>query len=96
MAEEVNVKFNEENWKQKWEKKNEEKYVKKRKITKDKKNKRKIRKEKVEGKKNEKEYMKENEKNKKQVCYPPLNISKESIMNLCRYRKQRRMKCVIK
>ena len=50
----------------------------------------------MEGKKNEKEYMKENEKNKKQVCYPPLNISKESIMNLCRYRKRRRMKWVIK
>ena len=51
---------------------------------------------KVEGKKNEKEYMKENEKNKKHVCYPPLNFSKESIMNLCRYRKRRRMKWVIK
>ena len=37
MTEEVNVKFNEENWKQKLEKKKEEKYVKKRKITKDKK-----------------------------------------------------------
>ena len=40
--------------------------------------------------------MKENEKNKKHVCYPPLNFSKESIMNLCRYGKQRRMKWVIK
>ena len=56
----------------------------------------KIWKEKVEGKKNEKEYIKENLKNKEHVCYPPLDFSKESIMNLCRYGKQRRMKWVIK
>ena len=95
MAEEVNVEFNEENWKQKWEKKKEEKYVKKRKITKDKKNKIKIWKEKVEGK-NEKEYIKENLKNKEHVCYPPLDFSKKSIMNLFIYGKRRRMKWVIK
>ena len=35
-------------------------------------------------------------KNKEHVCYPPLDFSKESIMNLCRYGKQRRMKWVIK
>ena len=56
----------------------------------------KIWKEKVEGKKNEKEYIKENEKNKEHVCYPPLDFSKESIMNLCRYGKRRRMKWVMK
>ena len=50
----------------------------------------------MEGKKNEKEYMKKNEKNKEHVCYPPLDFSKESIMNLCRYKKQRRIKWVIK
>ena len=50
----------------------------------------------MEGKKNEKEYIKENEKNKEHVCYPPLDFSKESIVNLCRYGKQRRMKWVIK
>ena len=50
----------------------------------------------MEGKKNEKEYIKENLKNKEHVCYPPLDLSKESIMNLCRYGKQRRMKWVIK
>jgi len=46
--------------------------------------------------KNKKEYIKENLKNKEHVCYPPLDFSKESIMNLCRYGKQRRMKWVIK
>jgi len=50
----------------------------------------------VEGKKNEKEYIKENLKNKEHVCYPPLDFSKESIMNLCRYKKRRRIKWVIK
>ena len=50
----------------------------------------------MEGKKNEKEYIKENEKNKEHVCYPPLDFSKESIMNLCRYKKRRRIKWVIK
>ena len=92
MAKEVNIKFNEENWKQKGKKKKEEKYVKNRKITKDKK----IWKEKVEGKKNEKEYIKENLKNKEHVCYPSLDFSKKSIMNLCIYGKRKRMKWVIK
>ena len=40
--------------------------------------------------------MKENEKNKEHVCYPPLDFSKKSIMNLCICGKRRRMKWVIK
>ena len=56
----------------------------------------KIWKEKVEGKKNEKEYIKENLKNKEHVCYPSLDFSKKSIMNLCIYGKRKRMKWVIK
>jgi len=82
--------------KTKGEKKKEEKYVKKRKITKDKKIKEKYGRKKWKEKKNEKEYIKENLKSKEHVCYPPLDFSKESIMNLCRYGKQRRMKWVIK
>ena len=46
--------------------------------------------------KNEKEYIKENLKNKEHVCYPALDFSKKSIMNLCIYGKRKRMKWVIK
>ena len=93
MAEEVNVKFNEENWKQKWEKKKNE--LKREKLQKIKKIKEKYGRKKWK-EKNEKEYIKENLKNKEHVCYPSLDFSKKSIMNLCIYGKRRRMKWVIK
>ena len=66
MAKEVNVKFNEENWKQKGETKKEEKYVKKRKITKEK-----YGREKWKEKRMKKNTWKRIKKSKEHVCYPP-------------------------